>query len=221
MTSQSIDTRPFTAGPAMRFLSNRWVDKSFAIFGALPFVYPIAHHFSRFGFNLPDVVYVVQTALLAGTMMFRNTPVRVTTNPIFWGLAFIATYWGFLGISLEDHGTRIAPVWFLDTITLLTLAGIFWARFSLGRNIGFVPAQREIVTHGFYRYIRHPIYAVVFVSIIGAMLERWSARNAIVLGGGILLFGVKSFVEEGLLRQDPGYRAYMKRVRYRFIPGIF
>ena len=56
---------------------------------------------------------------------------------------------------------------------------------------------------------------------LGAMLERWSLRNAIVLGAGILLFGVKSFVEEGLLRQDPGYAAYMKRVRYRFIPGIF
>ena len=71
-----------------------------------------------------------------------------------------------------------------------------------------------------YKYIRHPIYAVVFVSIIGAMLERWSLRNAIVLGAGILLFGVKSFVEEGLLKQDPQYAAYMKKVRYRFIPGI-
>jgi protein-S-isoprenylcysteine O-methyltransferase Ste14 len=224
VTTQTITTTP-TPGAlrhqVTRFLTNPWVDKGFAIAGAFPFVYPIVHHFSRFGVNLPDAVYVIQTALLAGTMIFRNTPVRVTTNPIFWVLAFVATYWGFLGISLEDHGTRIAPVWLLDSIMLLTLVGIFWARVSLGRNIGFVPAQREIVTRGAYRFVRHPIYAVVFVSIVGAMMERWSLRNVIVLGCGILLFGVKSFVEEGLLKQDPGYAAYMKRVRYRFIPGIF
>lgn len=220
MTTQTVDLRPST-GAITRFLTNPLVDKGFAVAAIAPWIYPIAHHFSRFGVNVPDVVYVVQTALLAGTMIFRNTPVRVTINPIFWGLAFVATYWGFIGISLEDQGTRIAPVWLLDGLTILTLAGIFWARVSLGRNIGFVPAQREIVTHGMYKYIRHPIYAVVFVSIVGAMLERWSPRNVLVLGGGILLFGIKSFVEEGLLKQDPGYAAYMKKVRYRFIPGVF
>jgi len=197
-----------------------WVDKAVAAIAVLPFAYPIAHHFRTFGFNVPDVVYVIQTGLLVGTMVFRNPPVRVTSNPIFWGLAFIATYWGFLAIILEDRGQRVAPVWFLDSITILTLAGIIWARFSLGRNIGFVPAQREIVTAGAYRFVRHPIYAVIFVSILGAILERWSLRNVVVLGGGIALFSVKSFIEEGLLRKDPRYAAYMMRVPYRFIPGI-
>jgi hypothetical protein len=31
------------------------------------------------------------------------------------------------------------------------------ARLSLRRNRGFVPAQREIVTAGAYRFVRHPI----------------------------------------------------------------
>ena len=225
MTSHLIDTGPAPSRTLfqslVRFLTNPVVDKTFAVVAIVPFIYPIAHHFSRFGFNFPDVVYVIQTTLLAGTMVFRNTPVRITTNPLFWALAFVATYWGYLAVGFEDQGQRIAPMWFLDGITVLTLAGILWARLSLGRNIGFVPAQREIVTHGAYRFVRHPIYAVVFVSILGAMLERWSLRNIIILGAGILLFGVKSFVEEGLLRRDPGYAAYMKRVRYRFIPGIF
>jgi protein-S-isoprenylcysteine O-methyltransferase Ste14 len=224
VTTSSIEIRPGSTAaafaPVTRLLTNPWVDKAFAVAAIFPFAYPVIHHFSRLGVNLPEAVYVIQTSLLVGTMVFRTAPVRITTNPIFWGLAFLATYWGFIGISLEDHGTRVAPVWLLDTITLSTLAGIFWARLSLGRNIGFVPAQREIVTRGAYRFVRHPIYAVVFVSIVGAMLERWSLRNVIVLGAGILLFGVKSFVEEGLLVQDPTYAAYMRRVRYRFIPGI-
>ena len=154
-------------------------------------------------------------------MVFRNPPRRITPNPIFWALAFVATYWGFLAVGFEGPGEQVAPTWLLDGITALTLVGIFWARFSLGRNIGFVPAQREIVTHGMYKYIRHPIYAVVFVSILGAMLERWSLRNALILGGGIALFFVKSFVEENLLKKDPKYAAYMQKVRHRFIPGVF
>ena len=202
-------------------LKNPWVDKAIAAVAVFPFIYPVVHHFDTLGFNIPDMVYVLQTGLLAGTMVFRNPPRRVTANPLFWGLAFIATYWGFLAIGLEGPGERVAPEWLLNIITALTLAGIFWARISLGRNIGFVPAQREIVTHGMYRYIRHPIYAVIFVSIAGAMMQRWSLRNALVLAGGVALFAVKSFVEEGLLKQDAKYAAYMKKVPYRFIPWVF
>lgn len=226
MTSQTIVApRPRVTAVTLwkkliRIAMIPWVDKAVAAVAILPFIIPIIHHFRTFGFNVPDVVYVLQTAILVGTMVIRNPPVRVTHNPVFWALAFVATYWGFLAVGFEGPGVRVAPVWLLDTITALTLVGIFWARISLGRNIGFVPAQREIVIHGFYRFIRHPIYAVIFVSILGAMMERWSLRNAVVLSGGILLFGVKSFIEEGLLKNDPSYIAYMKKVPYRFIPGI-
>src|ERR1700691_1369716 len=100
-------------------------------------------------------------------MVFRRPPVRVTTNPFFWVLAFIATYWGFLTVGLSDQGQRIRPVLLLDAIPLLSLVGILWPRLSLGRNIGFVPAQREIVTRGAYPFVRHPIYSVIFLSLLG------------------------------------------------------
>lgn len=221
MGQAAAATRAGLTARVMGFLMTPWVDKVIALVAIVPFIYPLIHHFDRLGLHVPDMVYVIQTGFLVGTMVIRNPPVRVTTNPLFWLLAFVATYWGFFAIVLEARGVRVAPEWFLDAITALTLAGIVWARLSLGRNIGFVPAQREIVVHGAYRFVRHPIYAVIFVSIVGAMLERWSLRNALVLGCGILLFAVKSFVEEGLLRQDPAYAAYMRDVRYRFIPGLF
>ena len=205
---------------AMAFIKNPWVDKAIATIAAFPFIYPIIHHFQRFGFNVPDVVYVIQSSLLVGTMMFRRAPVRVTTNPIFWVLAFVATYWGLFAVSLSGHGTQIAPSWLLNTITVASLFGILWARFSLGRNIGFVPAQREIVTRGAYRLVRHPIYGVVFISVFGEALQSFSLRNVLLLSVGVTLFAVKSLVEENLLKQDPQYAAYMKKVRYRWIPGI-
>jgi protein-S-isoprenylcysteine O-methyltransferase Ste14 len=111
-------------------------------------------------------------------------------------------------------------VWLLDAITLLSLVGIFWARLSLGRNIGFVPAQREIVTRGAYRFVRHPIYSVIFLSILGEAMQRCSVRNLILLGLNVVIWMVKSVIEEGLLRQDPQYAAYMRRVRWRWIPWV-
>lgn len=212
--------RPTLRDRLLGFIMNPWVDKSIAVLAAFPFIYPIVHHFQRFGYNLPDVVYVIQSTLLVGTMVFRRPPVRVTTNPFFWVLAFIATYWGFLTVGLSDQGQRIAPVWLLDAITLLSLVGIFWARLSLGRNIGFVPAQREIVTRGAYRFVRHPIYSVIFLSILGEAMQRCSVRNLILLGLNVLIWMVKSVIEEGLLRQDPQYAAYMRRVRWRWIPWV-
>ena len=94
------------------------------------------------------------------------------------------------------------------------------ARVKLGRNIGFVPAQRRIVTGGIYDVVRHPIYAGGFVAIFSLMLRSYSPLNVVLFSIGIVLFMIKSVVEENFLRADPEYAAYMQRVRWRWIPGI-
>jgi protein-S-isoprenylcysteine O-methyltransferase Ste14 len=96
-----------------------------------------------------------------------------------------------------------------------------WARLSLGRNIGFVPAQREIVTGGAYSYVRHPIYTGLFLAAIGVALRAYTLRNVVILGFGIFWLMIKSIVEENFLRADQQYAAYLQRVRARWIPFVF
>jgi protein-S-isoprenylcysteine O-methyltransferase Ste14 len=91
---------------------------------------------------------------------------------------------------------------------------------SLGRNIGFVPAQRELVTSYAYSIVRHPIYAGVFLSLAGFVLRAGSLRNLLIAAISAGLFVVKTFMEEDFLSEDPAYARYMKRVRSRWIPGL-
>jgi protein-S-isoprenylcysteine O-methyltransferase Ste14 len=97
---------------------------------------------------------------------------------------------------------------------------MIWARLSLGRSIGLVPALRSLVTHGAYRYVRHPIYLAGSLIFVANMLSAYSPANLAVLALGIFWFALKSVVEESFLRSDPRYADYMERVRWRSLPGI-
>jgi protein-S-isoprenylcysteine O-methyltransferase Ste14 len=204
----------------MRYLMNPLVDKSIAIIAVLPFVYLIVRHFESGRFDAPVIAYVANTGLLVSMMIFRRPPVRVTRNPFYWLTAFLASYWGFLAVGIMDDGFRVAPKWLTDAIALLGLAIAVWSRLSLGRNVGIVPAQREIVVHGAYCYVRHPIYTGNFVSVVGAALVECSWHNLVFFGLNIFWFVLKTLMEEDFLHEDPRYAAYMARARWRWIPWI-
>jgi protein-S-isoprenylcysteine O-methyltransferase Ste14 len=107
-----------------------------------------------------------------------------------------------------------------NLIAIAALLLSVWARLSLGRNMGFVPAQREIVTTGAYRFVRHPIYTGLILSYLAVLLRIYSSRNATLLAVAVFWMLVKSFVEESFLRADPQYAAYMTQVRSRWIPFV-
>jgi protein-S-isoprenylcysteine O-methyltransferase Ste14 len=206
--------------PFIRLLRKQWVDKTLAILACIPFVLPILFGFKAIPFDIPNTIYVLQISLCALTLLIRRTPVRVTSDPLLWLLTLLATYWGFLTIGYWTSGTPVAPRWATDSLAITSLAIMVWARVSLGRNIGLVPAQRNIVTDGAYRFVRHPIYTAVFFSIVATGLSAYSPVNTVLFALGIFWWIVKSLVEENFLRKDPEYAAYLERVRWRWIPGI-
>ena len=137
------------------------------------------------------------------------------------------------GRQATSYALALVPAGLLPTVVGLAggyyfagalALGLFYlavyARLSLGRNIGFVPAQRQIVTTGAYGFVRHPIYTGGFVNYIALLLLRYSRTTAILVGLGIFWFLLKSIVEEHFLRTDPEYSAYMARVRHRWIPWV-
>ncbi len=103
----------------------------------------------------------------------------------------------------------------------LESAGVLWAIFaklSLGRAFGLLPADRGIVTRGAYRCVRHPVYLGYFVYHLGYLLANFGLRNLAVFALLYTFQAMRVVREEKLLRRNPEYQAYCRKVRWRFVP---
>ena len=203
-----------------QLLGRPWVDRAIAVVAALPFVLVLFYNIQSTRLTIPRVALLLQLCLLVVTMLIRRPPVRVSTRPLYWLVAFVASYYGFLTVSLSVTGRPLAPTLFTDGLSLLSVLGDGYARVTLGRNIGFVPAQRRLVTSGPYRVVRHPIYSALFLAECCVVLENFSWVNFVLSLIFLALFVIKTLMEERFLSEDPTYAAYMKEVRHRWIPGV-
>lgn len=212
--SRSIPAR------ALAFISRPWVDKGLAAVVSVP-AFWVAYNCYQAGLmDLPRALFFAQASLFVLTMLVRRNPVRISANPWFWLVASINSYYNLLTAGLLRGGVQAAPAAFINGLAILGMWVSIFARLSLGRNIGLVPAQREIVTRGMYRYVRHPIYSAYFLSALGWSLSCLSLVNVLVIGLGCAMFVVKTLMEESFLSEDPDYAAYMKKVRWRWFPGF-
>ncbi|UQV47358.1 hypothetical protein KIV45_11170 [Janthinobacterium lividum] len=100
---------------------------------------------------------------------------------------------------------------------VLQIAGLL----SLNRSFGLVVAQRNIKTHGMYRFVRHPVYASYVVSSTAYLLSNASPGNTAVYAAAMLLLVLRLLREERFLSTDVRYRVYMRQVKYRLLPFIF
>ena len=202
------------------FLGKPWVDRTIAVLAALPFGSVLWIDLRAGHLTIPRFAILFQLSLLIVTLLIRLPPVRVTRNPLFWLIAFVASYYGFLTASFTGSGQPLVPPLVTDSLSVVSVLADVYARLSLGRNIGFVPAQRRLVLTGPYRVVRHPIYSALFLAELCVILENFSWLN---LGLSLVflgLFVIKTLMEESFLRIDPAYEQYMREVRYRWVPGI-
>ena len=79
-----------------------------------------------------------------------------------------------------------------------------------------------VADRGPYRIVRHPFYAADPLILVGLGLWLESYVAALAAAVPITLMVVRLLLEEDFLRRElPGYAAYVDRVRFRLIPGIW
>lgn len=140
-------------------------------------------------------------------------------GPIALLSTFCATY--YFAFIVLDQGNPIVPLALAVVFQAFGIALQIWAKWSLGRSFGMLPANRGIVTRGPYQWLRHPIYSPYFVGHVGFMLANWSTRNLLLFASLYFFQCIRVSEEEKVLRRDPAYRAYCQRVPWRLIPGVF
>lgn len=143
--------------------------------------------------------------------------------------------WGVgLFIALQLMGLQVFP--FEQTALtqilgfLLVLAGTYitvWARITIGTNWAHaaeyqIKKDHELVTNGVYSFIRHPIYAGMFFSVLGAELVAGSYLFFFFLITLPIPAYLQAKKEEELLTGYFGeaYKTYMKKTKM-FLPYIW
>lgn len=106
-------------------------------------------------------------------------------------------------------------------ISAVGLMIVVLGKISLGRSFGLTPANRGVVCSGVYRFVRHPIYLGYLVTHVGFLIAYPAGWNLAVLLAADVALMFRAMCEERTLALDPSYRAYMARVRWRIVPGVF
>ena len=131
---------------------------------------------------------------------------------------------GLLAVLCRGGGYRPASV--IAGASMLCLgAGIALAGVvALGKNLTPFPKPSEevqLVRHGIYGLMRHPLYTSVMVLALGWALVWQSWPALLVVAVLPPFFAAKARREERWLRQKfPDYAAYAQQVR-RFIPWVY
>jgi len=115
--------------------------------------------------------------------------------------------------------------WVGAGLAALAVSSSYWVASSLGNNITSTVSTRQhaqLVTHGPYRYVRHPLYTVGLVVFVAMSLL--AAIWYFILMGvlAFTLLAIRAGKEEAELidRFGDDYRAYMRRAG-RFFPRLF
>ncbi len=113
--------------------------------------------------------------------------------------------------------------WLGAVISLAGIAGFYWSHHALGKNWTMaveIKKEHTLVTDGPYRFVRHPMYAAIYVISIGLSLlsANWLMAVAFLLPFTIGVFVRLPSEEEMMIEQfGDTYREYMKRTG-RLIP---
>ena len=215
----------FTAKLA-QFLKDPVVDKIIGFVVILPSFYVLYFYWTQVQYGTFDwyhLAIAVDQVVVIVTTLTRRAAVRLSLNPFFWMVTLLRTYWAFVVLQyVYAYGApSLAPLFVTNALLILSMIIIVYARLNLGRNIGFIPAKRQLVTAGLYNYVRHPIHTGELIFFVSYLLASYTPFNFFLISLGFVFIVAKTYVEEYFFKDDPEYIAYKKKVPYLWVPGVF
>ena len=166
------------------------------------------------------LVMVAETSVVIFVLLRRSTP-DISMRLGDWLLAITATYAPLLimPVATPDAVRVLIPA----AVGLVILGNVIQiaAKLFLRRSFGIAPANRGIKTDGMYRFVRHPMYAGYALVHLGILALMPTMLNLTIYAIGWWAQILRLLAEERLLSEDPAYRDFMTKTRWRLIPGLF
>ena len=201
--------------PAPRVSRVRAVIKPGNILPALAFMFLVVSQTMRSEFppSLSTALLILINGVALVLFVIRRDATRVG-NKIEMVIAISGT---FIVSFLAGPKVRDTQV-LASVVQIVALAGWAGSLMTLGRSFGIVPADRGIIRHGPYRFVRHPIYAFEFLFFGGYLLAVPTWRSAAIIAVWSVLQIVRIVREERILA---GYDGYRQQVRWRLVPFVW
>ena len=178
----------------------------------------LAKHFVETG-HITGLLLLASEALVVAFTLVRRPAGAVDRT---WKARTLTLFSTFCPPLLRPvAATALASESLTVMVSAVGLIIVVVGKLSLGRSFGLTPANRGVVCSGVYRFVRHPIYLGYLVTHVGFVLAHPAMWNVSLLLAADIALMLRAICEERTLALDPAYRAYMARVRWRIIPGVF
>ena len=144
----------------------------------------------------------------------------------------LGSYMATLIVAAFDDGRfrwAPAPPWAVVVGYVLLLVGYWGTGWAQAVNRHFEPSVRiqsdrdhHVITTGPYAYVRHPGYVFGIVLCFGLALalgSLWALVPAVLVA---VVLAIRTHMEDAFLQRElPGYAEFARRVRYKWIPGLW
>ena len=166
-----------------------------------------------------EISFTIQSLLVGVIILIRKHHQAFHTNWLHQAVAMVAFCSGAAFIGQPATGNPLANhisqvvIFFANVLGVATVV-------NLGRSFGILIAFRELKSHGLYGMVRHPMYATDILLRIGFLINHTNLFTVFVFIISTGCYVYRAILEERFLIRTPGYREYMQRVKYRFIPFI-
>jgi len=170
--------------------------------------------------------------LLAERQNMEKAQSAKTWDKVLAPLMALSVSFPMLIVAGLDHRfgwSPVFPLWLIVLGFLLISLGYAFAAWALIENRFFSSVVRIQVDRGHvvcksgpYRIVRHPGYAGNILALLGIVLALSSLWTFIPTAVALIIAVIRTVLEDRTLQDElPGYRDYVRRVRYRLIPGIY
>jgi len=126
-------------------------------------------------------------------------------------------------IPFTKNATWLVDGWFSGFLKIGILIAFIiyvWATIALGFKASNL-TNRGIISTGPYRFVRHPAYISKNIAWWFEYIPFLNPALFLSLLVWNVIYILRAFTEERHLRLDPDYRKYEKKVKWRFVPGLF
>jgi len=184
------------------------------------------------GGDLLAAVHVATVAailFISGSLFLLRGEATGRSAGVVPKLTALVGTWSIIALTALPLTWR--PGWLLTASTvgvILAYAVVIWALLTLRRSLSIFAEARQLIRHGPYALVRHPLYAAHILCYALILLPRIGLPALLIAGAGIAAEILRARTEEGVLSTAfPEYAAYaaatprfVPHPRLRRVPGL-